>query len=240
MKAEEPSRSARRQWTPDEEDALRSMVETHAIDQTASVLGHSVVAVRVRASRLGLVWMIGAGWRSAGEVADIFGVDVAWITARIDRGELQATNSPGRLPVRPMAERYRISELALRAFLMGHAHELDARVVDLSQLIEIMAGRNWESGGEAAPGLDTHPRWTEDERSRLRSLVRYRTCHQTALVLRRSVASVRLQASRLGLKWRIQAKFGNLAGSCPWIAGVKGVALTRGLCDGSGKRRRPG
>ena len=63
MKAQESGRSARRQWTPDDENQLRSLVETHAIDQAASVLGRSVEAVRVRASRLGLVWMIGTGGR---------------------------------------------------------------------------------------------------------------------------------------------------------------------------------
>ena len=65
VNAQESGRSARRQWTQDDENQLRSLVETHAIDQAASVLGRSVeaVRVRVRASRLGLVWMIGTGGR---------------------------------------------------------------------------------------------------------------------------------------------------------------------------------
>ena len=63
MNAQESGRSARRQWTQDDENQLRSLVETHAIDQAASVLGRSVEAVRVRPSRLGLVWMIGTGGR---------------------------------------------------------------------------------------------------------------------------------------------------------------------------------
>ena len=213
MKAEEPSRSARRQWTPDEEDALRSLVETHAIDQTASVLGRSVAAVRVRASLLGLVWRVGAGWRSAGEVADILGVDAAWVTTRIDGGELRAAKPSGHLSGRPLPERYRILERSLQVFLMGHAHELDASAVDLARVIGIMAGRSRKSGAspnrhqgqtEPAPGLAPYRRWTGEERDRLRALVETRTPHQAAVVLGRSESSVRVQASRLGLTWRIQ------------------------------------
>ena len=215
VKAEEPSRSARRQWTPDEEDALRSLVETHAIDQTASVLGRSVAAVRVRASLLGMVWRVGAGWRSAGEVADICGVDVAWITARIDldRGELQATNPHGRLSGSPMAELCRISGQALRGFLIGHAHELDGSAVDLARVIGIMAVRNPErrksplrrqTQANPDPGPAPYRRWTGEERERLRALVETHTIHQAAPVLGRSVTSVRVQASRLGLTWRIR------------------------------------
>ena len=213
MKAEEPSRSARRQWTPDEEDALRSLVETHAIDQTASVLGRSVAAVRVRASLLGLVWRVGAGWRSAGEVADILGVDAAWVTARIDGGELRAAKPYGNHPGRPVAELCRISERSLQVFLMGHAHELDASGVDLPRLIGIMAVRNPErrksplrrqTQANPDPGPAPYRRWSGAERARLRSLVETRTPHQAAAVLGRSESSVRVQASRLGLTWRIQ------------------------------------
>ena len=149
---------------------------------------------------------------TAGEVADICGVDAAWVTARIDGGELRATHPRGSHPGRPLVERHRISERALRVFLMGHAHELDASGVDLPRVIGIMAVRNPERSrnlrrqGQAGadPGPAAYRRWSGEERARLRALVETHTIHQAAPVLGRSVTSVRVQASRLGLTWRIQ------------------------------------
>ena len=150
---------------------------------------------------------------TAGGVADILGVAPAWVTARIDGGELRATHPRGSHPGRPVAELCRISERSLRGFLIGHAHELDGSGVDLPRLIEIMAGRSRKSGAspnrrqgqtEPAPGLATYRHWTGEERARLRSLVETHTIHQAAPVLGRSVTSVRVQASRLGLTWGIQ------------------------------------
>ena len=86
---------------------------------------------------------------SAGEVADILGVAPAWVTARIDGGELRATHPRGSHPGRPVAECRRISESALQAFLMGHAHELDGSAVDLPRFIGIMAVRNPERSRKA-------------------------------------------------------------------------------------------
>ena len=150
---------------------------------------------------------------SAGEVADICGVDAAWVTARIDGGELRAAKPSGRLSGRPLPERHRISERSLRGFLIGHAHELDGSAVDLARVIGIMAVRNPErrksplrrqGQTEPAPGLATYRRWTAEERARLRDLVETHTIHQAAPVLGRSVTSVHVQASRLGLTWRIR------------------------------------
>ena len=149
---------------------------------------------------------------SAGEVADILGVDAAWVTARIDGGELRATHPRGSHPGRPVAELCRISERSLQVFLMGHAHELDGSAVDLARVIGIMAVRNPERSeslrrqGQAGadPGPAAYRRWSGEERARLRALVETRTTHQAAAVLGRSVNSVRVQASRLGLTWGIQ------------------------------------
>ena len=146
-----------------------------------------------------------------GEVADICGVDAAWVTARIDGGELRATHPRGSHPGRPLVERHRISERALRVFLMGHAHELDASGVELPRVIGIMAVRNPERSrnlrrqGQAGadPGLPSYRRWSGEERDRLGSLVETRTPHQAAFLLGRNVNSVRVQASRLGLEWHI-------------------------------------
>ena len=149
---------------------------------------------------------------SAGEVADILGVDAAWVTARIDGGELRAAKPSGHLSGRPLPERYRILERSLQVFLMGHAHELDGSAVDLARVIGIMAVRNPERSeslrrqGQAGadPGPAAYRRWSGEERARLRALVETHTIHQAAPVLGRSVTSVRVQASRLGLTWRIQ------------------------------------
>ena len=149
---------------------------------------------------------------SAGEAAGILGVDAACVTARIDGGELRATHHHGSHPSRPMAERHRISQRDLQVFLMGHAHGLDGSHVDLPRLIGIMVVRNPErrksphrrqGPAGADPGPAPYRRWTGEEKNRLRSLVETRTPHQAAAVLGRSVASVRVQASRLGLEWRI-------------------------------------
>ena len=56
---------------------------------------------------------------SAGETADILGVDAAWVTARIDGGELRGTHHHGSHPSRPMPERHRISEQELRSSSWG-------------------------------------------------------------------------------------------------------------------------
>ena len=150
---------------------------------------------------------------TVGGVADILGVAPAWVTARIDGGELKAAKPRGSHPGRPMSERHRISESALQAFLMGHAHELDARHVDLPRFIGIMAVRNPERRksphrrqGQAGtdPGPAPYRRWSGEERDRLRSLVATRTPHQVAVVLGRTVTSVRVQASRLELEWWVR------------------------------------
>ena len=150
---------------------------------------------------------------SAGEVADILGVDAAWVTARIDGGELRATHPRGSHPGRPVAELCRISERSLQVFLMGHAHELDGSAVDLARVIGIMAVRNPErrksplrrqTQANPDPGPAPYRRWTGEERERLRALVETHTIHQAAPVLGRSVTSVRVQASRRGLTWRIR------------------------------------
>ena len=152
---------------------------------------------------------------SAGEVADICGVDAAWVTARIDGGELRATKAL-RAPCQgvPCPSVCRISERSLRGFLIGHAHELDGSAVDLASGHRDHGGPEPERASESplrrqgqtepAPGLATYRRWTAEERARLRDLVETHTIHQAAPVLGRSVTSVRVQASRLGLTWRIQ------------------------------------
>ena len=149
---------------------------------------------------------------SAGDVADICGVDAAWVTARIDGGELRAAKPYGNHPGRPLPERHRISERSLRGFLIGHAHELDGSAVDLPRFIGIMAVRNPERSrnprrrhgpARADPGLPSYRRWSGEERDRLGSLVETRTPHQAAFLLGRNVNSVRVQASRLGLEWHI-------------------------------------
>ena len=151
---------------------------------------------------------------STGEVADILGVDAAWVTARIDGGELRAAKPSGRLSGRPLPERHRISERSLRGFLIGHAHEIDGSAVDLARVIGIMAVRNpkervksplrRQTQANPDPGPASYRRWSGEERDRLRALVETRTTHQAAAVLGRSESSVRVQASRLGLTWRIQ------------------------------------
>ena len=126
---------------------------------------------------------------SAGETADILGVDAAWVTARIDGGELRATHHRGSHPSRPMPERHRISGRDLQVFLMGHAHGLDGSHVDLLRFIMIMAVRNpgrrksphrRQGPAGADPGPASYRRWTGGERDRLRSLVETRTPHQAA------------------------------------------------------------
>ena len=167
---------------------------------------------------------------SADKIADILGVDAAWVTARIDGGELRATHHRGSHPVRPMPERHRISGRDLQVFLMGHAHGLDGSHVDLPRLIMIMAVRNpgrrksshrRQGPAGADPGLSSYRRWTGEERKRLRSLVETRTPHQAAGVLGRNVNSVRVQASRLGLEWRIHE--GQM--SVRELAGIFGVDI---------------
>ena len=150
---------------------------------------------------------------SAGETADILGVAAAWVTARIDGGELRATHHRGSHPVRPTPERRRISGRDLQVFLMGHAHGLDGSHVDLLRFIMYHGGpepgerrkspHRRQGPAGADPGLSSYRRWTGEERKRLRSLVETRTPHQAAAVLGRNVNSVRVQASRLGLEWRI-------------------------------------
>ena len=56
---------------------------------------------------------------TVGEAADILGVDAAWVTARIDGGELRGTHHHGSHPSRPMPERHRISEQELRSSSWG-------------------------------------------------------------------------------------------------------------------------
>ncbi|MCE2423410.1 MAG: hypothetical protein J4G03_08935 [Gemmatimonadetes bacterium] len=150
---------------------------------------------------------------SAGEVADILGVAAPWVTARIESGALRSNNPRGTHPGRPVAEHHRISERDLRVFLMGRAHGLDGSHVDLPRVIGIMAVRHPERRKsphrrqdqvEADPGPAPYRRWTGEERDRLRSLVETHTPHQAAAVLGRSVTSVRVQVSRLGLTWRVR------------------------------------
>ena len=133
---------------------------------------------------------------SAGETADILGVDAAWVTARIDGGELRATHHRGSHPSRPMPDRHRISGRDLQVFLMGHAHGLDGSHVDLLRFIMIMAVRNpgrrksphrRQGPAGADPGPAPYRRWT-------------RTPHQAA------------DRGMYGLNW----SEGNEIGCGPW------------------------
>ena len=134
-------RTLRRPWTAEEEDRLERLIGERPPGVIAKMMRRSVNSIVVKSKRLGLSRRAHTEWYTKREVCEIFGVDHKWVQARIDSGALKAEPFfPGSQPQRNGQAPWRISRKSVYDFLRRYPEELNGRNVDLTQVVEILAG----------------------------------------------------------------------------------------------------
>jgi hypothetical protein len=131
-------KSARRMWTPEEEERLPGLLRQYSALKVARMMGRSVNSVVVRGNRLHISRRIRDGWFTKQEAAEICGVDHKKTQRWIDRGELVASYHNGHRPGRVGLAMWHIKERDLMRFICEHAMELNGRNVDLVAIVGLL------------------------------------------------------------------------------------------------------
>ena len=132
--------TARRPWTPKEDEKLCELIPRMPLNHVAKVLHRSINSVTVRAKRVRAFRRVRDGWYTKREVCEILGMDHKWVQRWIDRGALKATYHHGHRPQQNGQGAWHIEERALKRFMRRYPHELNGRNVDLIQVVGILAG----------------------------------------------------------------------------------------------------
>ena len=130
----------RRPWNDQEDERLAELVEEHPVWRIAKLMNRSVNSVTVRAVRLRCSRRKRSGWFTKAEVCEILGMDHKWVQKRIDDGRLPASSHYGGRVQKNGLSAWHIKEKDLRSYLRANAHELNGRNVDLTQVVDILAG----------------------------------------------------------------------------------------------------
>ncbi len=135
-------------WTAQENERLVELVGRISPKKVAKRMGRSVTAVRSRAGRMGLSWRNRNDWYTEFEVSEILGFGPHWVGKRIHEGTLKASFEHDREPGKSSPYPWRIERDDLRAFLRRYPHELIGRNLDIVQIVEILAGLDYEDPEE--------------------------------------------------------------------------------------------
>ena len=127
-------------WTFEDDEQLAELANTMPGPRIAVKIGRSPNAVAIRLTRLGISRRTRDGWYTKAEVCEIVARDHHWVQARIDAGQLKASYHNGRRPSRTGLSMWHIARDDLREFLRRYPHELEGRNVDLTTIVDILAG----------------------------------------------------------------------------------------------------
>ena len=130
-------------WSERDKRYLIDNYKKYSPQTLAKRLHKSVNSVTAKACRLKITSRARDGWFTKSDVAEIFGVDIGWITRRMNSGGLKfemEPYNPERPPRKGFRDSWRISEDALRDFIRRYPEELTGLNVDFVMLVDILAG----------------------------------------------------------------------------------------------------
>ncbi len=145
-------RDDRRRWTPEEKERLPDLIHQYCPRRVAKIMHRSINSVVVQSKRLGISRRDRDGWFTKREVCEILGMDHHWVQRRIDSGALKATYHTERHPGKNGNAPWHIDSADLVLFIRKYPEELNGRNVDLSMIVDLLAGIiNGQKGGK---GID--------------------------------------------------------------------------------------
>ena len=131
------SRPKGKPWSPQEVEYLATWYHRRGVQVIAKALGRSVVAVKLRAKRLGYR-KNGEGY-TAHSLAQALGVDGHWVSDRIRDGKMHAVKrQTERLPEQG-GDTWFISEGAVVAFIRKYPFDVDLRKVDQLWFMDVIS-----------------------------------------------------------------------------------------------------
>lgn len=130
-----------RPWSPEDVAYLRAHVHRVAWAKLARHLGRSVVAVKLKAKRLGEHKVADGGYTQR-ELARLLGVDDHKVARWVRWGCLKARNRGTDRLVVQGGDAWLITEKAVRDFVRRYPGEIDLRRVDALWFIDLAFGTN--------------------------------------------------------------------------------------------------
>jgi len=136
------TRSNRRvRWTAKMDDKLALLLPKHPIAKVARMLGLGIGPVARRAYLQGISRRNREGWYTKKDVCQVCGVDHLLVQAWIDSGSLKASWHNGERPSGSGGQaKWHIEASDLRDFIRRCPDDLQGRMVDMVQLVEVLAG----------------------------------------------------------------------------------------------------
>lgn len=133
-------RDDRRPWSPQEKETVADLAQRYCPRRVAHLMHRSLNSVVVMCKRLGVSRRIRNGWFTKAEVCQIVGMDHHWLQRRIDSGALVASYHYDHRPTQKGGSAWHIEEKAIRDFLRRYPEELNGRNVDMTMVVDILAG----------------------------------------------------------------------------------------------------
>lgn len=131
------SRVKEKPWTADDDEYLGRQYHSVPVRNLARYLGRTVVAVKLRAKRLGYRKK-GEGY-TAHSLAVALGEDSHWVTARIHEGKLTAGRRGTERTAGQGGDYYYITDAAIVEMVRRFPYEIDLRKVDRLWFMDLMA-----------------------------------------------------------------------------------------------------
>jgi len=133
-------RDDRRPWTPHEKERLATLIPQFNPRVIAKMMHRSLNSVVVQSKRIGASRRIRDGWFTKTEVCEILGVDHKWVQRRIDSNSLVASYHHDARPTKVGLHAWHINAEDLAVFIRKYPEELNGRNVDLTMIVELIAG----------------------------------------------------------------------------------------------------
>lgn len=131
----------RHPWSLKEDKRLARLMVKYCPRRVAKMMHRSINSVVIRSKRLDISRRSRDGWFTKKDVCAILGVDHKWLQKRIDSGALKASYHDDKSPPRKYGgASWHIEEKNLREYLRRYPQELMGRNVDLTMIVDILAG----------------------------------------------------------------------------------------------------
>jgi len=131
----------RRSWTEKDEERLEELLSQYSIDEVARRTKRSMVAIVVKAKRMGISANHRSEWYTAQDAATVMGMNSSTVANRIKAGTLKASPHNSLHPPRKgISGAWHIHREDLKDYIQRHPEDLQGRNVDMILLVELLCG----------------------------------------------------------------------------------------------------
>lgn len=137
-------KAATKPWTHDDDQELEDRAGTMPTHLLAQEMHRTTEAVRLRARHLGIQTKLRDGWYTKSEVCQILGKGHKSVGTLITSGQLNARPHYETGPEDSRgAAAWHISQQDLKDFIIQHSDRLQPTKMDVTAVVEILAGISW-------------------------------------------------------------------------------------------------